>query len=75
LRLIIKDDGHGFDLEHDGSRAAGHYGLIGMRERANLMGADFNLESWPRCGTSISVVLPLIKERESLSRLKEESTW
>jgi signal transduction histidine kinase len=75
LRLMVKDDGQGFDIDHGGSRPAGHYGLIGMKERAHLIGADFNLESWPGCGTSISVVLrALVDERESSHHVREAST-
>ncbi len=45
----IQDDGHGFDPpERVGELAArGHYGLLGMHERAQLAGARLSLESGP----------------------------
>jgi signal transduction histidine kinase len=75
LQLIIKDDGHGFDRQHPEDRPVGHYGLIGMRERAALIGADFDLASRPGHGTAISVFLPAIgAERELSPHVQEEST-
>jgi len=59
LILTIKDDGRGFATETaDGSRV-GHYGLIGMRERAMQIGADLSFDSAPAGGTTIRVNLPL----------------
>jgi two-component system nitrate/nitrite sensor histidine kinase NarX len=59
--LEIRDDGVGFAPEQvsDGSR----YGLRGMRERAEMIGADFQITSQPGAGTVISLRLPAaIKE-------------
>jgi ligand-binding sensor domain-containing protein/two-component sensor histidine kinase len=59
LILTIKDDGRGFITEStDGSRV-GHYGLIGMRERAMQIGADLSFDSAPTRGTTVRVSLPL----------------
>ncbi len=58
LWLEIKDDGVGFsplDVPE-----LSRYGLRGMRERAELMGADFQVISRPDDGTSVRVRLPLI---------------
>ncbi len=52
-RLQIADDGLGFDE----TPRSGHYGLIGMRERASHIGADFSVESGLTEGTMVSVVL------------------
>lgn len=57
LQLTVKDDGRGFD-QANGS-AAGHYGLIGMRERAAQIGADLRIDSSPGRGTSVRAVLPI----------------
>jgi len=56
VRLLVKDDGSGF--ARDGNGQAGHYGLIGMKERATHIGANFELASTPGRGTTVSVVLP-----------------
>ena len=55
LRLVIADDGQGFDPRAD-PRAA-HYGLLLMRERADLLGAEFSVTSHPGAGTQICVEL------------------
>lgn len=57
LRLSVKDDGAGFSREN-GNVRPGHYGLIGMKERAAQIGAEINLASEPGRGTTISVLLP-----------------
>jgi ligand-binding sensor domain-containing protein/signal transduction histidine kinase len=55
VRLLVKDDGAGFG---DADRAReGHYGLVGMRERAAHIGADLQLETAPGCGTAVSLTL------------------
>ncbi|MGH9558378.1 MAG: two-component regulator propeller domain-containing protein [Bryobacteraceae bacterium] len=54
VHLSVKDDGSGF-VENG---KTGHYGLIGMKERATHIGAEFALASAPGRGTTISVVLP-----------------
>ncbi len=58
LRIQVEDDGVGFDVEKVlGSRAAA--GIAGMRERAQLLGGEFTLESAPGAGTRLTVELPL----------------
>lgn len=55
-RLSIRDDGKGFDemtLRHRRG-----IGLIGMRERVQMLGGTFRLESVPRQGTLIEVCIP-----------------
>jgi signal transduction histidine kinase len=56
LRLHVRDDGKGIDSEilKTGGRA-GHYGLPGMRERANRFGG--NLEFWSEAGAGTEAVL------------------
>jgi PAS domain S-box-containing protein len=52
LSLIIEDDGQGFDTS--ATEAAGDgFGLIGMRERAALAGADLQIESTAGEGTTV----------------------
>jgi signal transduction histidine kinase len=68
VRLIIEDDGRGFDVNHVlGSRRGngpvdGRLGLYGMRERAGLLGGTLTIESTPGVGTTIFVDVPLAKE-------------
>jgi signal transduction histidine kinase len=61
LRMRIVDDGRGFDtteVERDAQQDAG-FGLIGMKERAALIGGRIQVTSSPRNGTVIEVLLPL----------------
>ena len=57
VALVIIDNGRGFDLETISQSALdrGNLGLIGMRERAKLIGAAFNIESKIGRGTRVSV--------------------
>jgi signal transduction histidine kinase len=61
LTLVVRDDGAGFtppeqpaDLAHDG-----HFGLMGMRERALLYGGQLRISSSPGQGSTIEARLPL----------------
>ena len=61
VRLEVRDDGAGFTpeaLEAEERDGTTRLGLIGMRERAELIGAEFDLESAPGDGTAIRVRLP-----------------
>ena len=51
--LVIEDDGRGFEAQPDTSN--GGFGLVGMRERAALVGAALEIESSPGSGTTIFV--------------------
>jgi PAS domain S-box-containing protein len=59
--LTVKDDGNGFDpkeLPH--SKRPGHgLGLISMRERAELLGGTWEIQSVPNAGTTIQVTIPV----------------
>jgi ligand-binding sensor domain-containing protein/signal transduction histidine kinase len=55
VRLLIEDEGSGFSREK--STSAGHYGLLGMRERAAHIGAELDVETAPGFGTAVSVTL------------------
>jgi signal transduction histidine kinase len=50
----IRDDGAGFD---PGASTTG-FGLVGIRERTELLGGDVDIESQPGTGTTITVALP-----------------
>ena len=59
LMLEIRDDGKGFDPEAAGR--AGHYGLLGMRERARLIEGTLTIESGPGSGARIKLVAPVLQ--------------
>jgi two-component system sensor histidine kinase DegS len=56
--LVIADNGRGFDLVRVVSRTGKNFGLQFMRERAELMGAQLNIESRQGEGTRILLRLP-----------------
>jgi two-component system NarL family sensor kinase len=55
VRLRVRDDGVGFD---PGAVASGRFGLIGMRERARLLGGTLEVASASGEGTVIDVLVP-----------------
>ncbi|HXF84891.1 MAG TPA: HAMP domain-containing protein [Anaerolineales bacterium] len=58
VRAIVEDDGVGFDPSAQlGER---HLGLLGMRERAELLGGTLTIESAPQSGTSVFIEIPLL---------------
>lgn len=59
VTLLIEDDGVGFDAAILQKESKDCLGLIGMRERATLLGGDFFIESAPGKGTAIRVKIPV----------------
>jgi NarL family two-component system sensor histidine kinase YdfH len=57
LQIEVVDDGVGFDVET--AMRPGHYGIIGLKERARLTGGRFSIESAPESGTTALLRLPL----------------
>jgi len=58
LTLSISDNGAGIDPEVAEIGKEGHFGLRGMRERAERIGSKFTLVSFPDSGTGITLVVP-----------------
>jgi signal transduction histidine kinase len=55
--LKVSDDGKGFEASEQLNSAAGHFGLVGMRERAKRIGARLEIESSPGRGALISIIV------------------
>jgi signal transduction histidine kinase len=55
LRLVVRDDGRGFD---PGVPTPGHFGLLTMRERVEACGGALAIASAPGAGTEIAVTVP-----------------
>ena len=60
VQLRVEDDGHGFDLQNASRDAVElqKLGLLGMRERAELLGGRVQIESSPEKGTRVEVSIP-----------------
>ena len=69
--LIVEDNGAGFNLNED-VRGEDHkgMGLIGMRERAALVGGTLQIESQPESGTTIFVRVPVKFSKEESEKAK-----
>jgi two-component system, NarL family, sensor kinase len=58
VRLVVEDDGRGFDASAvPGER----HGLVGMNERARMLGGSLEVRSSPGAGTRVEVTVPLEK--------------
>jgi two-component system sensor histidine kinase DegS len=60
LEVTVEDDGKGFDLEQALSRD--QVGIQGMKERAEIIGAQLVLKSTPGSGTIVCLTVPLYPE-------------
>lgn len=56
--LLVSDDGCGFEYDGARSRAADHYGMATMQERAAEVGGVCRIVSAPGAGTRVEVVIP-----------------
>jgi len=61
MRMTISDDGQGFEIpkQLDDFPSSGRLGLVGMYERARLLGGNFQVQSGLGKGTEVVVELPL----------------
>jgi signal transduction histidine kinase len=64
VRLTVADDGQGFDPQ--APRASSQIGLWSMRERVEQIGGEFELQSAPGQGTTLSAWVPLDEEANDL---------
>jgi two-component system, NarL family, sensor histidine kinase DegS len=57
--LEIRDDGRGFDIASVASRGRRNFGVQFMQERAELIGARFDVRSQPNEGTVVRLAIPM----------------
>jgi PAS domain S-box-containing protein len=66
VSLVVEDDGIGFD---SGAEAkGGGFGLVGMRERATLVGGSLEIESAPGRGTTVFVRIDVPRGASTIER-------
>ena len=59
VQLSVRDDGHGFVHQAAANGQAGHFGLIGMRERAERIGGTLSIHSSSESGTEVVAEVPI----------------
>jgi ligand-binding sensor domain-containing protein/signal transduction histidine kinase len=59
VQLSVRDDGRGFDNQAASNGQAGHFGLIGMRERAERIGGTLSIQSTEGSGTEVVADVPI----------------
>jgi signal transduction histidine kinase len=62
ITMLVEDNGQGFDVAATEKKGDQCLGLMGMRERVNLLGGSFVIESVLGKGTTIRVRIPLGEE-------------
>lgn len=73
VALIVRDDGRGFESSNGTGSPPGHYGLTGMRERADLIGGTLEVTS--EIGTGTTVRLHFTTPREAIvEKMNPEET-
>jgi signal transduction histidine kinase len=64
--LRIKDDGKGFNPEACAGPGDGHFGLLGIRERAERLNGQVQFTSTPDQGTCVRIEIPVVQPSESV---------
>jgi NarL family two-component system sensor histidine kinase YdfH len=72
LEITVRDDGQGFDPANRDLHT-GHYGLLGLRERAHLVEGTLSLSSSEGEGTTLRFRVPLATSCNSAPPLRQES--
>ena len=65
LTVEVDDDGRGFEMASKSSPASSGLGIVGMRERAAMLGGTLQIQSAPGRGTKLTVSLPLAQSAVS----------
>jgi signal transduction histidine kinase len=58
MKMLVRDNGSGIGPEVIRNGRDGHWGLSGMRERAERIGAKFRVMSGPSAGTEVELIVP-----------------
>lgn len=58
LSIVISDNGKGFNV-HNLTNLRGHYGLLGIQERVNLLDGQVKIDSSKRNGTRVEISIPI----------------
>ena len=73
--LTITDDGKSFDVESVlRTKGNGRLGLLGMRERLEMVGGKFSIKSTPGHGTTVTARIPVTTEGAEKNRKRSLET-
>jgi ligand-binding sensor domain-containing protein len=77
LRVLVRDDGRGIDPQVLHSGREGHWGLVGIRERSERIGANLRLRSRIGAGTEVDLTVPgsIAFEKSSNGHLPQWFSW
>jgi ligand-binding sensor domain-containing protein/signal transduction histidine kinase len=77
FRLVVRDNGRGMEPRILRSGREGHWGLPGMRERADRIGGYLRLKSRPGAGTEVELTVPAVLafEGPSQTRISKWFCW
>lgn len=65
LKVVIADDGVGFDIENTLSTVQNHFGLKIAKERIELINGEFEITSSKGEGTRVTISVPIVEKGES----------
>jgi PAS domain S-box-containing protein len=74
LRMVVEDDGKGFDPARVGPDGGRHWGLRSMAERAMLVAGQFQVEASPGNGTTVYLAIPVLNGSEPAEHEPGSST-
>ena len=78
LRFVVRDDGVGIDEDVALSGRDGHWGLVGMRERAEALGARLHVRSRRDAGTEVELSVPAavaFRQDDAVSGRRKARKW
>lgn len=73
IEVVVEDDGQGFDLRSRVRSGFPRFGLAIMRERAESIGASFEIDSKPQRGTRLCIRVPIPSETPVVAGAREAS--
>jgi signal transduction histidine kinase/ligand-binding sensor domain-containing protein len=73
VRLLVTDDGAGFDVEAALKTTTEHFGLVGIAERTRALGGEISVESRQGAGASVDCRLPYNHPEEGLAMSQDRA--
>jgi signal transduction histidine kinase/YHS domain-containing protein len=73
VTLTIVDNGVGFPMPErlEALAEAGHYGMVGIAERAQSLDGDFKIKSAPKQGTQLHITIPVSSSNQPLETVRD----